>query len=111
MPDREVRTEGPWCQRKSRMREQVALHYIAPGEEEAVLAATVAKEFEPKEDPDIILLADTSNGFNNMIHKEMFWLVQHCWPRIALFTFNCYCREIRLVVCMPGWVGRHDPDE
>ena len=47
------------------------------------------KENKYKEDWGI-LLVDAANGFNALNCKVMLWNVQHLWPRVARFTFNCY---------------------
>jgi hypothetical protein len=63
---------------------------------------TVSEDFEPEEDLDLILLADTANGFNSLIHKGMLWTVHHRWPQLARFTFNCYHHNTRTIVRVPG---------
>ena len=46
---------------------------------------------------EMILLVDSANGFNNLSRYSMLWTVRHRCPRLATYSFNCYCHQIRLI--------------
>ena len=52
-------------------------------------------------DPFAVLLADATNGFNELNRKAMLWTVRHLWPAGARFAFNCY-RHHATLVCRKG---------
>eukprot|EP00956_Cyclotella_meneghiniana_P019698 scaffold34083_cov46-Cyclotella_meneghiniana.AAC.2 len=53
---------------------------------------------EPSEDPYLLCLGDADNGFNGLNRMNSMWEVRHRWPRGAVFVFNIYQHEARLLV-------------
>ena len=53
---------------------------------------------EPSEDPYLLCLGDADNGFNRLNRMNSLWEVRHRWPRGAVFVFNIYRHEARLLV-------------
>ncbi|KAL7523721.1 hypothetical protein ACHAWF_002319 [Thalassiosira exigua] len=50
---------------------------------------------------ETLFLVDTTNGFNLLSRLGMLWTVWHRCPKMAIFAFNCYRHEVRLV-CRSG---------
>ena len=38
--------------------------------------------------PEVTLLVDARNGFNEVNRRAMLWNVRHRWPKGARFAFN-----------------------
>ncbi|KAL7478290.1 hypothetical protein ACHAW6_004068, partial [Cyclotella cf. meneghiniana] len=52
---------------------------------------------DPPKDPNVLALANTDNGFNNLSWYGMLWELRHFWPAGSHFAFNLYrhkCRHI-----------------
>ena len=48
------------------------------------------------------LMADASNGFNNLSRLDMLCTVEHRWPAASIFAFNCYRHFLHLIIWVPG---------
>jgi hypothetical protein len=54
------------------------------------------------DEPDVALLIDARNGFNELGRKAMLWTVRHLWASGARFAFNCYRHASLLILRSPG---------
>ena len=57
------------------------------------------------DDPEVMLLVDARNGFNELNRVAAMWTIRHRWPEGARFAFNCYRHSATLVLRRPGQDG------
>ena len=57
----------------------------------------------PEDDLAVCLLANTDNGFNNLLRLEMLWTVAHRWTAALRFAFNCYIHFLQLLIRVLGY--------
>ena len=58
-------------------------------------------------DPGGTSLVDSSNGFNELIHLEILWMVCHFWEAGTKFAFNCYNNYAQLILHQTGALTSH----
>jgi len=68
--------------------EETATPPGSPGQSQTSDAGMLTQP--PEEDAYAIILVDARNGFNELNHRAMLWMVRHRWPSSSRFAFNCY---------------------